>query len=194
MAIAILDQALLQSNAQIAGNDLDDVFGLQRRRPRRTGRVPAPIFAAGPRVAAIRRKVASTSSTFSPCPSRVRGAIRRRLRPVAVTSISSIHPSSSLPDDSATIRNSDRPPTCRVDSFHAGNARPGRNIADTAASSTVRDFKYSASPGLQQFLRRPAIASQAADNRSVDCSRLWPICSSASDRLRGGLSPRVAVT
>ena len=75
---------------------------------------------------------------------------------------------SDFPDSSCTIFHSCVPPSCKVVSWYAGNARPERNTAETAASSGVRDLRYSATMRVfSSFLVVAAMASQAGASRYI---------------------------
>ena len=137
----VLDQTFLQSNPQIAGHDLDDVLGFERRR-------------AGNQIAddsCLRRRPACSPQSDEmspPLPTRPRPDQRVREGPLLpplpdphAGDKRSVSSPSSFPASSATICHSARPPTCSVVSSQAGNARPERKTADTAASSVGRDFR-----------------------------------------------------
>ena len=49
----LFDQAFLQSDSQISGHDLDDVFALRAASAEKASRERIAAFAAGPRTAAI---------------------------------------------------------------------------------------------------------------------------------------------
>src|ERR1700719_3824046 len=64
-------------------------------------------------------------------------------------------------------------PICNVVSSHAANALPERNTADTADSSIVRDFRYSATTAVFcSFLVVAAMASQVCANLSMSSQRI----------------------
>src|SRR5579863_7531896 len=130
------------------------------------------VFAAGPRAAAISRKVLLTSNTPTPCPA-PSGKTSPATAPKSPCFLyAAVSAPSSFPASSATTRHNSAPPTCNVVSSQAGNARPERNTADTAASSGEQPFRYSATiPVFSSFLLVAAIASQVSASLRMDLLR-----------------------
>ena len=176
----LLDQAFLQPDAQIASHDLDQVLGLERRGAReqlpherglrrRTSCGGNRRKAASASIHAQRLHVspkadpAESMSRRIAAPSAERRFCHRSHIPELPISGSQFR--LALPESSATTATRACPPTCSVVSSQAGNGFPERNTAETDASSTVRDVKYSATiPTFTSFLVVPAIASQASAN------------------------------
>src|SRR5580765_4348714 len=89
---------------------------------------------------------------------------------------SAVNSASLHPDSSETTRHKNRPPTCSVVSSQAGNGLPERNTAETDASSTVREVRYSATiPTFNRFFVVPAMASQASANFLIACGADTPV-------------------
>src|SRR6476620_4271850 len=84
---------------------------------------------------------------------------------------SAVSSASLHPDSSETTRHNNRPPTCSVVSSQAGNGLPERTTAETDASSTVREARYSATiPTFKSVLVVAAIDSQASANLRIKFS------------------------
>ncbi len=163
----LLHQTLLQPDPQIASHNLHDILGLNRRSPRKKS----------PHQRRLRRR-SSRRSDLPKCSlhlkhaqplSRAGSKHLSRDRPqVAMLPVSRCKFVRAF--SSQLRHNLPKRPSAHLQRrlFPAGNARPERNTADTAASSTVRDVKYSATiPVFSSFFVVAAISSQAVANRSM---------------------------